>query len=236
MKYSAGAEALIEKYVAYKVAECSDDELAVDELREDLLDHLKESLDESGVNIVTEFDLQKQLAAMGELAFLKSLREPVQSQGIFVRDADFSIRQRKWILSTGLFLLCFFCFKFLVFDGLSVPEGESIKEVGPRTYRYENNPLRFEVADDPQLAEMINRSQTFKLLLLIGLSAGVSFWFWMLVECLLGEKYPKAGVFFQRAHRDRWVWLLVFVFLHVFGALIYKIVVNRKLKLEAANV
>lgn len=59
-----------------------------------------------------------------------------------------------------------------------------------------------------------------EILLIVGLFVGVGligtiFWIWMLVEAITKE--PKEG-------DDRLIWVLVVVFTHVIGALIYFIV------------
>ncbi len=239
IKYSKTAKETLDKYLSHKMVECGEDEAISAEVREDLKLHIEQMLMEKSIEVVTDFELRKVLAEMGELEILttielESVNNAAQSTG-FIRDDDFSIRHRKVIMSVGLLLLCFFFFKFLVFDGLDMKSGETIKNSGPYTFTTNFQPLELDIKDNPEMANIVNRSQTMKLIMLVSLSIGVSFWFWMLVECLSGEKYPQKGIFFRRPEYDRWVWLLAFVFLNIIGALVYKLVTSRKLKLEVLN-
>ena len=58
---------------------------------------------------------------------------------------------------------------------------------------------------------MIEAVIFFFLLLVIGLG-GTIFWIWMLVDC--ASKEPSQG-------NDKLVWILVIVFTHLLGALLY---------------
>jgi uncharacterized membrane protein YphA (DoxX/SURF4 family) len=45
----------------------------------------------------------------------------------------------------------------------------------------------------------------------------VVFWLWMLIDCLMRDKF-----------QDKLVWILVLVFLHIIGAIIYYFLVKGK--------
>ena len=62
------------------------------------------------------------------------------------------------------------------------------------------------------------------LLLGLGFIATLAFWLWMLIDCLKYE--PSEG-------NDKIIWVLVIVFLHGLGALVYFVV--RRQPRNAAN-
>jgi prolipoprotein diacylglyceryltransferase len=56
------------------------------------------------------------------------------------------------------------------------------------------------------------------ILFVVGLVALVFiFWIWMLIDCLSREKFE-----------DKLVWVLVIIFLHVIGAVLYYFIVKNK--------
>ncbi len=54
----------------------------------------------------------------------------------------------------------------------------------------------------------------FALVALIGL-AGTAFWIWMLIDCAVNE--PSQG-------NDKLIWILIIVFTHLIGAVIYFVI------------
>ncbi len=234
IKFSKQAKTILALYLDFKVDGQCDTE-CIAEVKEDLTLHINQKLEGKALSVVTEYEVKQLLAEMGELEALELIKHQLNSDENkgFIRESDFSVRHRKLILSTGLVLLCFFFFKFLVFDGLQT--GSKTESFQNGTYTEVVQAPQITLEDFPKLEEFINKSQPLKLVIMITLAASVSFWFWVVVECLLGEKYPKKGIFFSRPQFDRFIWLIVFIFLNVIGAIIYKVVINRKLRLEGQN-
>jgi len=58
----------------------------------------------------------------------------------------------------------------------------------------------------------------FVLYLFLLFLAGFAFWIWMLIDC--ATKEPSAG-------NDKIVWILIIVFTHIVGALVYYFVRRR---------
>lgn len=57
------------------------------------------------------------------------------------------------------------------------------------------------------------------VLLLALIIAIVAFWIWMVVDCA-GRRFKKS--------EDKTVWILIIIFLHIIGAIIYYFGVKRK--------
>jgi prolipoprotein diacylglyceryltransferase len=58
----------------------------------------------------------------------------------------------------------------------------------------------------------------FDLTVLLLISTGFAFWIWMIIDCATNE--PSTG-------NDKIVWIVVIVFTHIIGALIYYFVRRR---------
>jgi len=65
---------------------------------------------------------------------------------------------------------------------------------------------------------MDNLGVLFAVYVFLLFLAGFAFWIWMLIDC--ATKEPSAG-------NDKIVWLLIIVFTHIVGALIYYFVRRR---------
>ena len=57
------------------------------------------------------------------------------------------------------------------------------------------------------------------VLLLALIIAIMAFWIWMVVDCA-GRKFKKS--------EDKIVWILIIIFLHIIGAIIYYFAIKRK--------
>lgn len=144
------------------------------------------------------------------------------------RLANWFSANRTIFYSAALFLLFFFFLKYMYFDPLQNLNGSfnaapySMSTTGEASFD-------ISFPDHPRL-EAFAKLRGVRLALLALVALGVSFWFWMLVDCLSSDDYPENGLFARNRHLDRVIWLLVFAVFNLFGALFYKALISKHRK------
>ena len=234
MELTKSAEEFFKLYLQYKSNEALADGADAEEVCEDMTCHLEGKVEEKALGIIDLKLLKSLLSEMGEAEVLAKIAVQQNSNNIW--NENFLLRHQKIILSVILFMLSFFILKFLTVDGIKAKSGKTEKEVGPYTSTIIYNEPKLNIKDNPELEKLLNNSQSLKLVMVAGIAIAFSFWFWMLVECLVGERYPKKGIFFKSPEKDRFIWAIFFVGLNILGAILYKVVVSKKLKMEATDV
>ena len=234
MKLTKSAEEFFELYLKHKSKSAEEEGADPQEVCEDMRCYLEGKVEEKGLNVIDLELLKSLLSEMGEAEHLSKIAIQQNSNNIW--NESFLLRHQKIILSVVLFMLSFFILKFLTVDGITAKPGKTETETGTYTSTIIYDEPKIDIKDNPEMAKLINNSQSLKLLMIASIAIAFSFWFWMLVECLVGECYPKKGVFFKSPEKDRFIWAIFFVTLNLLGAIIYKVVVMKKLKMEASHV
>ena len=234
MNLSKTAAEFLELYFKHKKQEAKETGADPEEVCQDLQCHLEAKMAEKGFESIELKQVTQALAEMGEVELVSKILKEQESNNIW--QESFVQKHQKVLLATLLVLLSFFILKFLTVDGINYQSGETKEDFGGFTRTVNYNEPKIDLKNEPEMAELIQKSQSLNRALLVAIALGFSFWFWMFIECLAGEKYPKKGIFFKTPEQDRWIWTLLFIWLNILGAIIYKLVTTKKLKMEANDV